>query len=130
MTRSIQWFIVVGAMAALTHFIAAVSLETLDMMHAKFANVVGFMVAFPVSYLGHYFFSFAKQIRPSHKKALPRFFLIALTGFIGNESLILLGLQYTQLPFWLLLALVMIIMAVSTYLLSKYWAFMRVTHDG
>lgn len=129
MTRSIQWFIVVGALAALTHYVTAVSLESLGTMPAKFANVIGFLAAFPVSYIGHYFYSFAQQNRPLHRNALPRFFLIALTGFIGNESLILLGLHYTKLPFWILLAFVMVIIAVSTYLLSKHWAFMRVTHD-
>lgn len=129
MTRSIQWFIVVGAVAALTHYMTAVSLESFGFMHAKFSNIVGFLAAFPVSYVGHYFYSFAQQSRPSHRKALPRFLLIAFTGFIGNESLILFGLRYTKLPFWLLLALVMLIIAVSTYLLSKHWAFMRVKHD-
>jgi len=32
-------------------------------------------------------------------------------------------LRYTPLPFWLLLGMVMVVVALSTYLLSHYWAF-------
>lgn len=121
--RGLYWFALVGALAALTHYGVAVSLESFGILTAAYANIVGFMLAFPVSYVGHYYFSFAHSAPKSHRKALPQFFLVALCGFVGNEALVIAGLRYTTWPFWLILAVVMVIVAVSTFLLSKYWAF-------
>jgi len=62
MTRhkaSISWFAIIGAAAALVHYITAVSLEGLNWLPAAHANIAGFLAAFPVSYFGHRFLSFA-----------------------------------------------------------------------
>ena len=67
-------------------------------------------------------FSFAHQ-PTTHQRALPRFFSVALLGFLGNQSLVVAGLLFTALPFWLILGIVMVIIAISTYLLSHFWAF-------
>jgi len=34
-----------------------------------------------------------------------------------------LALTYTALPFWFVLGVVMVLIAVSTWLLSRFWAF-------
>ncbi len=115
------WFGAVGALAAFTHYCIAVLLEYLD-ASAHVANVSGFLCAFPVSYFGHRFFSFASQSAP-HKQALPKFFLVAVTGFVANHLMLLALLIFTPLPFWLALAIVMVIVAMSTYLMSRFWAF-------
>jgi hypothetical protein len=44
-------------------------------------------------------------------------------GFLANQTLVLNAIEYTKLPFWLLLGVVMVLVAASTYLLSKFWAF-------
>ena len=125
MTRhkaSISWFTIIGAAAALVHYVTAVSLESLDWLSAAHANIAGFLAAFPVSYFGHRFLSFA-HLNAQHRHALPRFFSVALLGFIANQTLVLTGLAYTPMPFWLILGIVMVVVAVSTYLLSHFWAF-------
>jgi len=125
MTRhkaSISWFAVIGAAAALVHYITAVSLEGLNWLPAAHANIAGFLAAFPVSYFGHRFLSFA-HLNANHRHALPRFFSVALLGFIANQTLVIAGLAYTSMPFWLFLGIVMVVVAVSTYLLSHFWAF-------
>jgi len=125
MTRhktSISWFAVIGAIAALVHYVVAVSLEGLHWLSAPHANILGFLSAFPVSYFGHRHLSFAHH-SSTHQQALPRFFAVALLGFLANQSLVLSGLLFTSLPFWLILGIVMVIVAVSTYLLSHFWAF-------
>lgn len=118
---SVFWFVIVGALAALTHYCVAVVLEYQG-ASAHVANISGFVCAFPVSYVGHRFFSFAAHNAP-HKQALFKFFLVALTGFMANHALLLLLLALTPMPFWLALAIVMVVVAVSTYLLSRFWAF-------
>lgn len=120
--RSVSWFLLVGALAALVHYLVAVVLEGVYDIQPAWSNLLGFCFAFPVSYVGHRTFSFPDQTK-SHRHAFPRFLLVAILGFFANQSLLLLGLNFTALPFWLVLAVVMLLVAVSTYLLSKYWAF-------
>lgn len=121
-SQSVSWFAIVGALAALTHYVTAVAFEHSALLSASQANIAGFMVAFPVSYFGHRKLSFAGQ-NASHFQSLPRFLSVAVLGFLANQTLVLNALKYTKLPFWLALGLVMIVVAVSTYLLSKFWAF-------
>ena len=121
-TQSISWFTIIGALAALTHYIVAVGLEHSAFLTASHANVAGFVTAFPVSYFGHQKYSFAGN-DSSHRHALPRFLSVAILGFLANQTLDLNALQYTKLPFWFVLGVVMVLVAASTYLLSKFWAF-------
>jgi putative flippase GtrA len=121
-TQSISWFTIIGALAALTHYIVAVGLEHSAFLTASHANVAGFVTAFPVSYFGHHKYSFAGN-DSSHRHALPRFLSVAILGFLANQTLVLNALQYTKLPFWFVLGVVMVLVAASTYLLSKFWAF-------
>jgi putative flippase GtrA len=120
--RSISWFTLIGAMAAADHYVIALLAKNLLVLSPAWANFFGFCCAFPVSYFGHRHLSFPDQSR-THQQALPRFLTIAILGFCANQVLFLLILKLTPIPFWLALALVMIIVAVSTYLLSRHWAF-------
>jgi putative flippase GtrA len=117
-----SWFTIIGIVAAMTHYIVAVGLESLFLLKPSWANIIGFISAFPVSYFGHLKLTFAAT-NASHQQALPKFFTIALMGFIGNQSLVLLLLAKTFLPFWMVLGFVMVVVAVSTYFLSHFWAF-------
>ncbi len=119
---SISWFAIIGALAAGVHYIVAVSLELTSILTPIHANTVGFLFAFPVSYFGHRQFTFSAQ-NASHLHAFPRFFLVALTGFLANQLLVLNAIYFTRVPFWLVLGIVMVLVAVSTYFLSRYWAF-------
>lgn len=120
--RAISWFTLIGAMAAAVHYVVAVGLESGFAVAPAWANVIGFVFAFPVSYVGHSKLSFA-QHTASHRQALPRFLAIALTSFFGNQLLLLSALTWLGWPFWLTLAIVMVIVAFLTYALSRYWAF-------
>lgn len=119
---SVSWFTLVGAAAAGVHYLAAVLMEGVLGIAPASANLLAFILAVPVSYIGHQNLSFAGN-GSSHKQALPRFLLIACTGFAANQIMLLSLLHFTPLPFWLALGLVMGIVAVSTYLLSRHWAF-------
>lgn len=121
-TRSLSWFTLIGIIAAAVHYVIAVGFEWSHLLPPTQANIIGFLTAFPVSYFGHRKLSFSRQ-NSTHKQAFPRFFAVAVTGFITNQSLVIGGLRFTHLPFWLVLGFVMIIIAVSTYLLSRHWAF-------
>ncbi|MDI1309467.1 MAG: GtrA family protein [Methylotenera sp.] len=123
MTRkSIPWFAVIGASAAAVHYIAAVSIEFLQLATPAKANILGFLFAFPLSYFGHKTLSFAGHTA-THRQAFPKFFSIAIVGFLFNQFIVTRFLTITILPFWLVLGVAMVIVAVLTYLFSHYWAF-------
>ncbi|MDP3677828.1 MAG: GtrA family protein [Methylotenera sp.] len=121
-TQSLSWFTVIGIIAAAVHYVIAVGLEWSHLLPPTQANIIGFLTAFPVSYFGHRKLSFSSH-SATHKQAFPRFLAVAVTGFIANQSLVIGALRFTQLPFWLVLGFVMVVIAISTYLLSRYWAF-------
>lgn len=123
--RAVSWFTIVGAVAALVHYLSAVTLESLLGFSPGWANFLAFLLAFPISYIGHRYLSFAGN-HASHQHTLPRFLLVACSGFAANQLLLLSLLTFTPLPFWLALGLVMVIVALATYLSSRHWAFRHV----
>src|SRR5262245_16869385 len=115
-------FVVVGCAAAAVHFgVVVLMVETLRMPPLA-ANVLGWLVAFAVSFLGQSLLTFGSRRTP-WLQALPRFFLISSTGFIVNESAYAMLLHATALRYDVSLALVLVTVAVLTYLLSSRWAF-------
>jgi len=121
-SRSISWFGIIGSLAALVHYCVAVSLEGFMHISPAYSNIAGFVLAFPVSYFGHSKLSFANH-QSSHQEALPKFFAVALAGFIANQILVLGLMHLFKLPFWLILGVVMVIIAITSYLMSRFWAF-------
>jgi putative flippase GtrA len=119
--RRIVRFGMVGVAATLTHIVVANAVLALVTGSAYVASAVGFAVAFAVSYLGHYHFTFAKD--NGHGQSLPRFFLVALTGFLG--SLLVLKVIATQaaIPQAVSLTLSILVIPGLTYLAARIWAF-------
>ncbi|MGS0757135.1 GtrA family protein [Roseateles sp. GG27B] len=115
------WFLVVGSSAAAVHFAAVWWLVSSWQMAALLANGIGFSVAFIVSFVGHHRLSFASQ-QAKAQQALPRFALVALLGFTGNELLYALLLDL-GMEYRLALLLVLIAVAGLTWFLSRHWAF-------
>ncbi|HSI45952.1 MAG TPA: GtrA family protein [Methylophilus sp.] len=121
MRASVLGFVSVGAVAAAVHYVVALLAHALGLSPSD-ANWLGFLAAFPVSYIGHRRWSF-RGTQAGHQQAFPKFLAVALLGFMGNQALVWLALTYTPLPFWFVLGVVMVIIAVSTWLLSRFWAF-------
>lgn len=122
MRPSVVWFLLVGGTAAGVHYLVALLCHGPFGLSPALANTLGFLCAFPVSYLGHHRFSFSGH-RATHGQALPRLFAVSLTAFIGNQVALAALLRYTPLPFWLALGLVLAGVAASTFVLGRYWAF-------
>ena len=117
-------FVIVGTSAAAVHFCCV--LFQVEILHWQplLANVLAFLVAFIVSYSGHRFWTFA-DITLDHAQSLPRFFLIASTSFALNEVMYYCLLKYTPLPYWLSLGIVLLLVAVLTFVSGRLWAFAR-----
>ena len=120
-------FGVIGVLAALTHYAIAIVL-TNHSIAAGWANLVAFVTAFWVSYFGHRYFSFdAGDI--SHQQTLPRFILVAVIGFIFNETLLLLMLRFTSISIDIGLPFIIILTAAMTFILSRQFAFETTDSD-
>jgi putative flippase GtrA len=114
-------FGVVGATAALVHLLVVSVLVPFG-MHPLVANIVAFSVAFGVSFAGHSRWTFPAKGR-ERPRALHRFFTVALSSFVMNELLYALLLRFTRLGYREALVIVLVIVASSTFIASKYWAF-------
>lgn len=121
MTRQLLAFALTGATAALVHLLVVVGLVEALALAPLRANAGGFLVAFGVSYAGHRHVTFACTACP-HRHGLPRFFIVAVTGFLVNELLFAACLRQ-GLPYPLALAGVLLLVAALTFVLSRYWAF-------
>lgn len=121
---SVVWFLGVGGLAGLVHYVVALALHGLAHATPGVANVAGFMSAFPVSYYGHRTLSFAATTVP-HRHALPRLFTVSALSFLINQAFLLSLLAWTPLPLWIALAIVLVAVALLTYALSRSWVFAR-----
>lgn len=121
--QSLVIFAAVGVAAAVVHLSIVWVLVSQWPIPALLANPVGFFVAFWVSFFGHRHGSFKADEPHPIRRAMPRFALVAIVGFIGNELLYAALLAWTPLPYTVALLIVIAIVAVATYLSSRFWAF-------
>ncbi|MFA7437775.1 GtrA family protein [Castellaniella sp.] len=122
LATQIGWFVIVGCAAAATHWLVAIACVSWTGLAPLLANVVGWLVAFVVSFAGHYGLTFRSQQAPLWRAAR-RFFLVSALGFAVNEAAYALLLHTTPLPYDILLAIVLAGMAGMTFILGRWWAF-------
>ena len=112
----------VGCAAAATHWLVVVlSVSGLN-SPPLLANVAGWLIAFAVSFAGHYTLTFRQQKAP-FGQALRRFFVVSAGGFAINEAAYAWLLHATSLRYDILLALILVGIAIATFFLGRLWAF-------
>lgn len=127
MKRELFWFGVVGISALLVHYcLVTLALVPLG-VQPLVANVVGFLLAFQVSYWGHRSLTFQAG-HVAHRQALPRFFAVACLSFCVNEAMYFILLHYSRLDYRSALLIVLFTVAALTFLLGKLWAFSGARH--
>jgi putative flippase GtrA len=122
--RSGLWFVLVGGAAALTHLGVFVWLSLTSPLWPEVSNAIGFAVAFVVSFIGHRCLSFA-DAGTGLLQSLWRFGATALAGFACNEMVFSLLLRLLGWPGLPALIVALIVAAVQTFLLGRFWAFRR-----
>ena len=121
------WFVLVGASAALTHMaVFMLVLLLVPTLWPEIANVAGFLVAFFVSFVGHRRLSF-QDAGTSVMQSFVRFAATAVAGFVTNETVFILLFRLLGLPTWVALISGIVVSAVQTFVLSRFWAFKRNT---
>ena len=86
------------------------------------ANPVAWLIAFGVSFTGHWLLTFQDREKDL-KASLMRFFCLSAAGFAINEGLYATLLGLTSIRFDVVLVVVLVLVAMATYFLSSVWAF-------
>ena len=120
--HQVGWFIAVGCAASLTHWLVVVAIVAGFSVPPLVANLAGWLVAFTVSFSGHYHLTFRYQ-KSSLWPAATRFFVVSAIGFGINEASYAWLLHATTMRYDVLLFLVLVGVAVLTFVLSRLWAF-------
>ena len=120
--HQVGWFIAVGCAASLTHWLVVVAIAAGLAVQPLIANFAGWLVAFVVSFSGHYHLTFRYQ-KASLWPAATRFFFVSALGFCINEASYAFLLRTTAMRYDVLLVLVLVGVAVRTFVLSRLWAF-------
>ena len=119
------WFVLVGASAALTHMaVFTVVILLVPTLWPEIANLAGFLIAFLVSFVGHRRLSF-QDAGTSLMQSFLRFAATAVAGFVTNETVFILLFRLLGLPTWVALISGIVVSAVQTFVLSRFWAFKR-----
>lgn len=114
-------FLAIGGTAAAVHLCTVILLvQTLAITPLQ-ANIVGFLFGFQVSYWGHRAYTFNGTV-VLHRVALPKLLSLQIFNFVVNEYLFYLFLSL-QLPYPIALVIVLGIMAVFTFVVSKRFVF-------
>jgi putative flippase GtrA len=120
--KTVSWFIAVGCVAAATHWLVAVLCVEHFEMSPLISNFVAWLVALTVSFSGHYRLTFSHQVGAAWPAAR-RFFVVSISGFSINQSAYAYLLKNTDLSYKVLLFIVLLTVAVLTYVVSRSWAF-------
>ena len=142
-SKQALWFLIVGACAALVHFLMLVSIVNVTGTRPALANIFAFLVAFIVSFIGHFYLTFRHSIsdtivsNPNQDNSsasygtktntlhtLLKWFASSAAGFALNQGLFVLGLNWLGERYYMLIWLVVtVIITVMTFALGKLWAF-------
>lgn len=117
----ISRFALVGIAATLTHAAILWALVSVAGLRPSMATLAAFCVAFGVSYLGHYKFTF-RSTQP-HGAALPAFAFAALTGAFLNFIIFVVMTDVFRASYWQAFAVTIVCVPPVVYILSKSLAF-------
>lgn len=116
-------FALVGLAATLLHMSVVWTLIDRGSMLPLLANLLAFLTAFCVSFVGHYFWTFGPTGDPA--RAMRRLFVIAGSAFLVN-TIVLAGLLEAA---WVVPEVAAVVAAavvpLISYLASRLWGFRR-----
>lgn len=118
------WFLAVGGTATLVHWAVVVLLVEYTAARPLTSNVIGWVAAVSVSFVGHHRLSFRGHGAPV-AAAAGRFLLVSAAGFAVNQAAYAVLLSFSSASYALLLGAVLAVVAAATYIASRWWVFTR-----
>ena len=116
-------FIIVGGLATAVHFVTALSLHHFIALAPLWANFAAFCVAFCVTYIGNYFWSFESSA--NHLSASLKSLAVSVTGLCVSQLIVWVLTEKAQCPFYLTLFAALLIVPFITFSLNRYWVFKK-----
>ncbi len=123
----------VGGLATFTHVLIFDFLVRYGELPALLANLIAFMVAFLLSFSGHYFWSFREQRgsdAPGPWRSLYRYLAVALAGLLLNSLFVFLAVNALGYPHTVAIVFMVLVVPGFLFVLSKFWAFARLPVSG
>lgn len=122
--RQVATFGVVGIAATGVHY--ATALGCAQFIPLAYANPIGFLAAFGVSYFGHLKLTFRVAAEESnHKTRAIKFFAVALSGFLMGQTILLVLSATGLLQEWQTLAIAVAAVPATTFVISRLWVFQQ-----
>lgn len=116
-------FGVVGVAATVTHAGILWALVEFVGVRPSLATVIGFLIAFNVSYFGHYYFTF--QSTEPHRRALPGFAATATAGGVLNWLIFVIATDFLNVNYWIAFVIAVTTVPIFVYFISRRVAFDR-----
>ena len=117
----------VGVAATATHAVMFTAFLELVGLAPLVANFAAFGIAVLVSFLGHFHWTFwtetADQDWQQQRAAFVRFTVVALSGLALNSLAVILVVSVFALPYQYALILMVCVVPLLVFTLSKFWAF-------
>ena len=116
-------FIMVGGLATVVHFIAALSLHHGLEISPLWSNFMAFCTAFSVTYVGNYFWAFESSA--NHITSSLKSLIVSLTGLCVSQFIVWALTEIARAPFYLTLFVAIMIVPIITFSLNRYWVFKK-----
>lgn len=116
-------FGIVGVAATVTHVTTLTALVELLGVDPHVANFLGFVVAVPVSYLGHYYWSFAST--HAHGETLLRFVIVAVASLVTSQGLMILAVDGLGAGYGVGIVLMVVVMPLVNFVVQQVLVFRR-----
>ena len=114
-------FAVVGVAATLSHYAVALPLASGLGAPLQLAHVLGFLTAMPLSFLGHYHWTFKSAA--GHYRAAVRFVAVATAAFLLSALALQTLSAFTAWEAAAKLLVCVLIIPVASYVLSRVFVF-------
>src|SRR5262245_58428105 len=120
-TEQIIPFTLVGIISTGIHLLLVYVMVRFFNVPPLIANTIAYGITVHVSYLGHRYVTFAhvandRYLRYCHYAA------VSILAFLLNEFLYFLCLYYLPIHYFVSLMIVIILVAIFTFVASKWWA--------
>jgi putative flippase GtrA len=116
-------FGLVGIVATGVHMLVVLLLIQTTNLFVLVANLLAFLTAFGVSFVGNYVWTFGSPGSP--RTAMHRFLLVSITAFSANMCLLALLTQWAALEPATAAITAATVIPAMTYIGSRSWAFRR-----
>jgi len=111
----------VGAVNTILYFIITNAIIFLELADTIVASNFSYFFLIIASFLGHSNFTFRVKIIKSIQ--FKKFLTLSLIGLLISNAIIVLNIQYYELPASLIILMISVIIPLINFFVLKYWVF-------